>query len=49
MKERIGSDTMRRSDYKTDCTICGNSYNNISFKGGYICEDCIGYISSKDI
>lgn len=23
------------------CTLCGNEYGNIPFKGGYICENCV--------
>lgn len=26
------------------CTICGNTYDNIAFKGGYICEDCVSIL-----
>jgi len=29
------------------CSICGSNYKSFSFKSGYICESCIGYI--KDI
>ena len=28
------------------CTICGNCYNNIAFRGGYICENCINVFRS---
>ncbi|WP_281350943.1 hypothetical protein [Aminipila butyrica] len=31
---------------KNKCTVCGSNYNNVAFMGGYICEDCIGYIRS---
>ncbi len=26
------------------CTLCGNRYHNIAFKGGYVCETCVDYI-----
>lgn len=29
------------------CSLCGNIHNNITFKGGYVCEDCIEYIKSR--
>ena len=28
------------------CSLCGNIFNNIVFKGGYVCEDCIDFIKS---
>lgn len=33
------------------CTLCGSNYNNIAFKAGYICENCISIfkdLSSDD-
>lgn len=29
------------------CWLCGVNYGNISFKSGYVCEDCIDYIKSS--
>ncbi len=26
------------------CSLCGNRYHNIAFKGGYVCETCVDYI-----
>ena len=26
------------------CTICGNIYQNRTFRGGYICEDCVIFV-----
>lgn len=26
------------------CSLCGNIHHNITFKCGYVCEDCIDYI-----
>lgn len=37
---------MRKNNNIKKCTICGKQHNNIAFMGGYVCEDCIGYISS---
>lgn len=34
---------MKRSNC---CSLCGNIYHNIVFKGGYVCEDCIDLIKS---
>ncbi len=31
------------------CSICGNIYHNTTFRGGYVCEDCIQYIKSLDL
>ncbi|WP_312653564.1 hypothetical protein [Aminipila sp.] len=38
---------MKENVNRSKCTVCGKSYNNIAFMGGYICEECIGYISSS--
>mgnify|MGYP000460586000 FL=1 len=29
------------------CSLCGNIHNNITFKCGYVCEDCIEYIKRR--
>ena len=29
------------------CWLCGHKQGSISFKSGYVCEDCIGYIKSS--
>lgn len=29
------------------CSLCGNIHNNITFKCGYVCEDCIDYIKES--
>ncbi len=29
------------------CSICGNYYNVISFKNGYVCEPCLDYIKES--
>ena len=31
-----------------NCSICGNIYHNIVFRGGFICEDCRDYIKIVD-
>lgn len=33
---------------KYKCSLCGNHCRNITFKGGYVCEDCIRYIKNLD-
>ena len=32
-----------------NCSICGNLYHNITFRGGYICEDCVNYIKKVSL
>lgn len=32
-----------------NCSLCGNIYHNTTFRGGYICEDCLNYIKTMDI
>ena len=29
-----------------NCSLCGNIYHNTTFRGGYVCEDCVNYIKS---
>lgn len=29
------------------CSLCGQKYQTISFKGGRICESCIDYIKDS--
>ncbi|WP_312091944.1 hypothetical protein [Aminipila sp.] len=40
---------MNKNVSQSKCTICGKGYNNIAFMGGYICDECIGHISSGKI
>ncbi|MBQ1407201.1 MAG: hypothetical protein IIY88_03610 [Eubacterium sp.] len=30
------------------CSICGNIYKNIAFRGGFICADCREFIRELD-
>jgi len=32
---------------KSNCSICNNNYNNLYFKGGYVCEDCLQFIKEN--
>lgn len=34
--------------HNKNCSLCGNIYHNVIFKGGYICEDCITYIKENE-
>ena len=36
------------TDTECSCSLCGQLYNNFSFKGGYICEDCLNAIKDQD-
>ncbi len=38
----------RDSDPESACSLCGRLYHNFSFKGGYICEDCLNSIKEQD-
>ncbi|MDO4518578.1 MAG: hypothetical protein Q4B78_05155 [Bacillota bacterium] len=29
-------------DYR--CTICGREYKTRTFKGGYVCDDCLQFV-----
>lgn len=31
------------------CSICGNIYKNRTFRGGFICKDCVDYIKRIDL
>ncbi len=41
---------MKKNTNAKKCTICGKRYNdNIAFLGGYVCEECVNYISSTEV
>ena len=40
---------MNRQITNKECSLCGKSYNNISFMGGYICQECISFINKLDL
>lgn len=31
------------------CSFCGGIGNNIRFKTGYVCEECLNYIKRSDL
>ncbi|HIV79640.1 MAG TPA: hypothetical protein IAB13_01520 [Candidatus Avanaerovorax faecigallinarum] len=33
---------------KKNCSLCGNIYHNTTFRGGFICEDCLNYIKETE-
>lgn len=33
---------------KKNCSLCGNIYHNTTFRGGFICEDCLRYIKETE-
>lgn len=40
----VEQDCIILKKYKTTCAFCSNSDNLISFKGKYICADCIAQL-----
>lgn len=44
MKSHERKDNKKEHASDCTCSICGLKYKGFSFKSGYVCESCLGYI-----
>lgn len=50
MHKKISSNYTKDKESRKEgaCSLCGQLYQNFAFKGGYICEDCLGSIKVQE-
>lgn len=47
MKQAVPDKIKKEHVPDCTCSLCGQKYKSFSFKSGYICESCIGYIKDS--